>query len=188
VKKDYADFEPEGMEAWESEQSEEKIATADRKIKEIVVEIQRYIFTEFRKKYGEDKDAYWHKGVTDKKIKSEAYTRSLDDEDEERLPPENYLDVIDYKKIVENKQNWSLFRRVFDIPESGEKGHAKNLKWMDRINELRRIPAHPTEKRHYRAEDFDYIDFVYEEFTKRLNDADNNSMLDVTHFPEAGDD
>ena len=168
VKERFPDFEPEGMEQWEAEQSEEKITTADRKIKDIVVEIQRYIFVTFRAIYGEDKDAYWHKGITDKNIKGDAYKRSLDDEDENRLPLENYLDVVDYKKIVENKQNWPRFKDVFNIPEPGEKGHAKNLKWMEHINELRRIPAHPSDKRHYKVEDFEYIDYVHDQLMERL--------------------
>jgi len=119
--------------------------------------------------YGTDKDNYWHKGVIDKKIKARAYEKSLDDDDEDRLSLENYLDFIEYKKIVEHKVHWSLFKSVFDIPEPGEKGYSKNVRWMDRISELRRIPAHPTEKRHYKVEDFDYIDFIYEEFISRIN-------------------
>src|SRR5205814_5951617 len=96
----------------------------DNKIKEIVIDVQREIFTRFRSQYGTQKDAYWHKGIGDKSIKARAYEKSLDDDDESRLPLENYLDVIDYKKIVENKHNWPLFKELFDIPEPGEKGQA----------------------------------------------------------------
>ena len=72
------------------------------------------------------------------------------------------------KKVVEAKAVWPLFKPVFNIPEPGEKGQAKNLKWMERVNELRRIPAHPAKERKYKVEDFDYIDFIHDEFTKRL--------------------
>lgn len=174
IKDVFSDFEPEGMEDWESEQSEEKISLADKKIKEINIKVQKYIFNLFKEKYGEHKDAYWHKGVVDKQIKAKAYEKSLNEEDDDRLPLENYLEFIEYKKIVENKTHWELFKSVFDIPEPGEKGLSKNLKWMDRINALRRIPAHATEKRLYKAEDFDYIDYIYEEFVKRLSDVKNN--------------
>jgi DGQHR domain-containing protein len=174
VKNSYADFEPEGMEGWEAEQSEEKISSADKKIKDINIIVQSYIFKTFRNQYGDQKDIYWDKGVSDKGIKSKAYERSLDDEVEVRLPLENYLDFIDYKKVVENKQHWPLFKGVFDIPEPGEKGYSKNLRWMERINELRRIPAHATEKRHYKTEDFEYIDYVYDELHKRLKEAEDN--------------
>jgi len=171
IKKKYLDFQPEGMTDWEAEQSEENRQNADRRLGEIISEIEKYIFEVFREIYGEDKDAYWDKGVPDKGIKTKAYEKSLDYTIEDRLPPETYLDVIDFKKIVEHKQNWSLLKPVFNIPEPGEKGLAKNLKWMERINELRRIPGHPSEKRRYKLEDFEYIEYIHGEFNKRLKDA-----------------
>ena len=168
VKETFVDFCPEGMDDWEAEQSEERIETADRKIKDLNVKVQAYIFEVLKEKYGVANDAYWHRGVTDKKIKTRAYEKSLDDDDDVRLPLENYLDFIEYKKIVENKVHWPLFSQVFDIVEPGEKGYSKNLRWMERVNELRRIAAHPTEGRHYRLDDFEYIDCIYDEFLRRL--------------------
>lgn len=171
VKNQFSDFTPEGMDSWETEQSGEKIENADKKIKELGIKVQSYIFEVFKNKYGTNNQAYWEKGVVDKSIKTRAYEKSQDDDIEKRLPLEHYLDFIDYKKIVENKEHWPLLKAVFNIPEPGEKGLSKNLKWMININALRRIPAHPTEKRHYKAEDFNYLDFVYEEFMKNLESA-----------------
>ena len=68
--------------------------------------------------------------------------------------------MLEMKKVVEAKAVWPLFKPVFNIPEPGEKGQAKNLKWMERVNELRRIPAHPAKERKYKVEDFEYIDFT----------------------------
>jgi DGQHR domain-containing protein len=186
IKEKYSDFQPEGMEQWEEEQSEERIQDADAKLKIIVSDIRKYIFDIFRVIHGEVRDAYWDKGVTDKALKADAYKRSLDYEVEERLPLETYLEVVEMKKIIENKQNWSLFKKVFNIPEPGEKGLAKNLKWMEHINELRRIPAHPAQERHYKVEDFQYIDFIHCELMTRLKEAEKNPVLDAT--PEGGDD
>ncbi len=164
----FSDFSPNGFDEWEEEQSDDKVAEADRKIKELNILVQKTIFDLFKKKYGSENDAYWHKGVIDKQIKAKAYTKSLDDEDEDRLALENYLDFIEYKKIVENKSHWPFFKKCFDIPEPGEKGYSKNVSWMERINGLRRIPAHATENRHYKIQDFEYIDYIYGEFTKRI--------------------
>jgi DGQHR domain-containing protein len=179
IKEKYSDFIPEGMERWEEEQSEERIQEADLKLKEIVTEMREYIFEVFRAIYGEKKGLYWDKGVTDKAIKAAAYERSLDAEIEDRLPPETYLEVVEMKKIAENKNNWHLFKAVFNIPEPGEKGFAKNVKWMERINELRRIPAHPARERKYKVEDFEYINFIYEELMKRIKEAQANPVLDM---------
>lgn len=174
IKDRYSDFQPEGMDKWEEEHSEDRIQDADRKLKDIVEEMRTYVFDVFRSKYGEEKMAYWEKGVADKTIKGKAYERSLDNDIDERYSLETYLEVVEIKKIIESKQNWPIFKSVFNIPESGEKGLAKNLKWMDTINELRRIPAHPAKERRYKADDFDYIDFIYEEFIKRLKEAQEN--------------
>jgi DGQHR domain-containing protein len=171
VKSHFSDFKPEGLEKWEQEQSSEKIEMADHKIKELNKMVQKYIFNTFKKLYGEENDAYFEKGILDKNIKTNAYKKSLDDEDS-RLPKENYLDFIEFKQIIENKTHWPKFKPVFDIREPGaEKGHAKNIRWMDRINELRRISAHASESRTYKLEDFEYIEFIYEEFTKNLEAA-----------------
>jgi DNA sulfur modification protein DndB len=184
IKTKYSDFKPEGMEEWEQEQSDEKIQEADTKLKAIVSEMRNYIFDVFRTIYGPK--LYWDKGVTDKAVKAAAYSRSLDTDVEERLPPETYLEVVEMKKIVENRNNWPLFKQVFNIPEMGEKGISKNVKWMDSINELRRIPAHPARERKYKVEDFQYIDFIYEELMKRIKEAQANPVLEGV--PDADDE
>jgi DGQHR domain-containing protein len=171
VKVKYADFQPEGMEEWEEVRSEDRIQDADNKLKTIVAEMRKYIFDVFRTLYGELKGAYWEKGVIDKGLKADAYKRSLEYEVDDRLPFETYLEVVEMKKVVESRQNWPLFKSVFNIPEQGEKGLAKNLKWMDRINELRRIPAHPARERHYKVDDFQYIDFIHDELLERIRSA-----------------
>lgn len=171
VKAKYADFQPEGMADWEAEQSEERIQGADLRLKDIVSEMRNYIFSVFRSMYGEKNNAYWEKGITDNTVKSAAYNRSLDTDIEERLPLETYLEVVEMKKIVESKKVWPIFKPVFDIPEPGEKGLAKNLKWMLRINELRRIPAHPARERKYKVEDFEYIDYIYAQLMERIEMA-----------------
>lgn len=184
IQEKYSDFKPEGMEEWEQEQSEEKILEADTKLKKIVSEIRNYIFDVFRTIH---KDLYWEKGITDKGIKAEAYKRSLDADVDDRLPLETYLEIVEMKKIVENRLNWPLFKTVFNIPEPGEKGLAKNLKWMERINELRRIPAHPARERKYKVEDFQYIDLIHEELMKRIKEAQANPVLEGSPIPEDED-
>ncbi|MCU7827792.1 MAG: DGQHR domain-containing protein [Candidatus Thiodiazotropha sp. (ex Myrtea sp. 'scaly one' KF741663)] len=171
---EFSDFSPEGFEEWLSEQSEERVTEADKKLKELNINVQKAIFDTFKREYGVEGDAYWNKGVIDKKIKTRAYEKSLEDDDEDRLSLDNYLDFIEYKKIVENKAHWQLFKPIFDIPMPGDKGYSKNVMWMERVNELRRIPAHSTEKRHYKSSDYDFIDYIYDEFMRRVDQMDSN--------------
>ena len=168
VKEAYSDFQPDGFSEWEASQSQDKISDADRQIREINVTVQKTIFAILKKEHGDDPSGYWEKGVRSREIKIKAYSKAQDHELDKRLALENYLDFIEYKKIVEDKENWPLFKDCFDIPLPGDKGHAKNLKWMDRINELRRISAHPTESRKYSSEDFAFLDWLYEQIELRF--------------------
>lgn len=178
VHRQFSDFRPEGLEDWTEERSDDRIDRADRRLKQINIVVQKVIFDTFKKTYGLERDNYWNKGVTDKAIKSKAYEKSLDDSDDVRLPLEHYLDFIQYKKIVENKAHWPLFAPVFDIPEPGEKGYSKNVQWMERINELRRIPAHATESRRYSLDDFTYIDYIFDTLADKATSAGFTFDLD----------
>lgn len=169
IKEKYSDFLPEGFEAWRIAQSEDRINEADRQIKDINIIVQKTIFDLLKKQYGIEKGAYWEKGVKNSEIKVRAYEKAQQYEIDDRLDLEHYLDFIEYKKIVEHKENWTVFKPLFDIPLPGDKGLAKNLRWMDRVNELRRISAHPTESRKYQLEDLEFLDWISEELPNRLN-------------------
>lgn len=162
IKTHFADFAPEGMFEWEAEQSEENVTTADRKIKEIYSTTQRHVFDVLRCQFGED---YWKLGVTDKEMKANAYRKSLEEEGS-GIPIESYLDFIDFKKIID--KNWNSYKSVFHIPNPGEKGQAKSIKWLDRINELRRISAHPSKDRGYKLADFDDIDYIHKILMEKI--------------------
>jgi len=105
-------FAPSDFPEWLEAQSEQRVEEAERQIKELNVLVQKFIFDRFKETYGLEGDAYWHKGVLDKDIRTRAYKKSLDSPDEDRLPLENYLDFIEYKKIVENREHWQVFKPV----------------------------------------------------------------------------
>ncbi len=169
VRSHFPDFGPEDFEKWETEQRDDLKAAADDQIRQISLMVQRHIFTVFKGLYGEEKDAYFEKGITNRDFKINAYKKSVEYEPEDRAPLENYLDFIELKKIIEGKDRWKLFKSVMDIPMPGVRGQAKNLEWMDRINELRRIAAHPSDARNYKSEDFPLIDMVCSTLETRLD-------------------
>ena len=70
-------------------------------------------------------ELYWEKGITDKAVKDRRIQRSLDADVEERLPLETYLEVVEMKKIVENRQNWHLFKDSLQHPGAGREGTRK---------------------------------------------------------------
>jgi DGQHR domain-containing protein len=180
LRKTSPDFEPGDYLGWELAQSDDLRREADERIQSIQSSVLRHIFKVFRVLFGEEKNLYWERGVKNKEIQLNAYKKSLDYVADERLPLEAYLDFIELKKIVETKDNWKLFKAVFDIAPPGVKGQAKNLDWMERINELRRISAHRSEGRNYKPEDFGEIARIYEELARRLGAFDYDSIADVS--------
>lgn len=171
IKTQLKDFNPDGLERFEAEQSDERFNGASLKLREMEMEVNRLIFDVLKVRHGAERDSYWEDGVPDNNIKADAYKRSLEDSKDKRGPVESYLNVVDYKKIIDHKQNWPVFKRTFNIPERGEKGHAKNLKWLDRLNELRRIPSHPSPERRFKIEDYEYIDWLYQELMSKIKET-----------------
>ncbi|WP_423929709.1 DGQHR domain-containing protein [Candidatus Palauibacter sp.] len=169
------EFQPDGFAEWLEEQSRERIDRAESQLKELTKQVHALIFDEFRSRYGDEE--YFEKGVPNKAMRVKAYDRQQDDP--QRLPLEYYIQFIDLKKIVEIAKHWRWLKDVLDIPEHGEKGAAKNLKWIERLNELRRIPAHPVEGRDFRMADFEYLDWIHGEFFARLRPAGGVGLEDA---------
>lgn len=175
VRAKFYDFGPPDFSDWETAQREDLKNTADAQVKEISEMASRHIFLVLKKMYGEQQDEYWEMGVKSRDIKTKAYARSQDYSVGDRGPLETYLDFIELKKIIE-KEHWKIFKAEFDIPKPGVKGTAKNVDWMDRINELRRISAHPSDNRNYKADDFDFIDYTYHLLKSRIENYNYDAV------------
>jgi hypothetical protein len=73
---------------------------------------------------------------------------------------------------LKSQKIWSSSSQpYFDIPLPNEKGYAKNLKWMDRLNELRRIVAHP-HKRAFKSDDLAFLEWIKKALENKLLSAD----------------
>jgi hypothetical protein len=154
-------FAPEGLEEYLASKDDERINEAEDTIKFIENRITEIVVSHFKKIHG---NKYWNY-IGTKEMRVKAYERQQEDAVEKQLELEAYLDFIDKKKIVE--KSYDAFKVYFDIPLRGEKGYAKNLKWMDRLNELRRIVAHP-HKRAFKSEDLEFLEWIRKEFEKKL--------------------
>jgi DNA sulfur modification protein DndB len=117
------------------------------------------VISYFKKIHGSN---YWNY-IGTKEMRVKAYERQQEYPPEKQLELEAYLDFIDKKKIIEKQDHWSTFKQVFDIPMPGEKGYSKNLKWMDRLNELRRVIAHP-HKRAFKSDDLEFLEWIRKAF------------------------
>lgn len=158
------EFNPEGLQEYMDSKDETKLKDAHDIMRFIEIRATEIIIDYFKKVHGEK---YWNYiGTKDMRVKS--YQRQQEVEPDQQLDVEAYLDFIDKKKIVEKSDVWPYFQKYFSIPPRGEKGHGKNLQWMDRINELRKVVAHSHKKRTFTAEDLIFLGWIKEEFEKKL--------------------
>ena len=156
-------FNPLGLEEYMSSKDDVRIREAEKTIKFIENRVTEIVINYFKKIHGEK---FWnYVGTSDMRVK--AYQRQQEEPPEKQLEIEAYLDFIDKKKIIEKPENWNMLKTYFDIPLPNEKGYAKNLKWMDRLNELRRTVAHP-HKRAFKPEDLQFLEWIGKAFQQKL--------------------
>lgn len=163
---------PEDFDAWKIAQDKERAASVKQKIGELNSEICRVLF-EILKKHYASKD-YFEKAVKNKDVILSATRKSLDEDTENRGPLEEYLELIEYKKIAEKMDHWQLVKDVFDIPLPGEKGLAKNLKWLEKLNDIRKRAFHETKGRPLDIEQMMFVEWIHELFINKVSAFDRS--------------
>jgi DNA sulfur modification protein DndB len=164
VRERLPDWVPPGYEEYIQQVSQSQVQRADQQVKWIQARVQRFVIERLREKLG---DKFFDIGVP-KTVYQKAHQKRSDDPPEDRMPVENYLDFLDLRKIVEDREVWPLFEGELSIPLRDErKGKSKSLTWMDQINEIRRISAHP-HGRTYQPEDIELLKDIEKELRERL--------------------
>jgi DGQHR domain-containing protein len=148
------------------------IIDLEKAIRDYVIYVLKNVHSIKEMKSGEK--AYWEIGIESASIKENAFKAQQQTPVDKRLPKEVYLNLLDLMKIVRQKENWPHFEPVFNIPMPGEKGKTYYLDWMEKLNELRRIPAHPSSMRTYDEQDYNFIAWLKDEFFDRLEKTDFN--------------
>ncbi|MEQ1944766.1 DGQHR domain-containing protein [Mesorhizobium sp. VNQ89] len=157
-------FSPPGLSEWRKKASEDDTKYADDAVKRLQTLVHDAAIMVLKKEYG---DKYLIKGVSNDEILKKAYPRQLEDaKKDEQKELDVYFDLLDFKDIVGHKQNKHLFKEIFDIEMKGDKGLAFNLRWMEVLNSLRRIAAHPA-GRQYKPDDIDFLRWLDAELQKR---------------------
>lgn len=169
------DFGSDEFKKYLESKSDNRSSEADLIIINLTNDISNYVISVLKKIHGTHSmpsgdAAYWELGVESKRAKDNAYKKQQEDPPgPKRLPREAYLDVLDLKDIIEQKNNWMHFAPVFNIPlEDEKKGKKYYTSWLAKFNELRRIPAHKNALRMYTEEDFAFLDHIRSEFYNNL--------------------
>jgi DGQHR domain-containing protein len=163
VRGHFPQFKPAGFDELIMEQQSETADRGDALSKSIIDRVQGHVVRVLKQNFGSE---YFERGIPQKEIKLSALDKKFSDKDQ-TLPAEVFLDAIDLKKIVEHKQNWEYFKSTLNIQLRDEnKGQAKYLKWMETLNEVRRIRAHSF-GRTYNDEDLEFLEFISEQLDAR---------------------
>lgn len=163
----YKDFNPPGYAEDLRKYDEDRKKDADQKVKLIQVAVHGFVLTKLKEVYADDGDDYLTKAVDNRKILEEAFSKRLASEETKPKDLGTYLDFIDLRKIVETPRNWEHFKSALSIQLPGEqKGRAKYLDWMDEVNKLRRVSAHPY-NRGYDDSQVEKLTLIFNELRKR---------------------
>lgn len=160
-----ATFVPPGFEEDLRKYDATRRQEADRKVRDIVEAVHRFVIRRLREAYG-DKDNYLTLAVENKSILTKAFEKQVEADPEKQKDLATYLDFIDLRKIVEAPKNWAHFKEELDVQLPDEHAGRKHIRWFDDINKLRRVSAHPY-NRGYDDAEFDEIQLIYQTFIKR---------------------
>ncbi|MFZ5812002.1 MAG: DGQHR domain-containing protein [Thermodesulfobacteriota bacterium] len=186
----HRDFGPDDFKDYLKNKIEGRAENAHLDIIKLTEDITDYVIANLKRIYGEHvlpsgEKAYWANGIKSRPAKEKAFKKQQDYEPDEQLPKEAYLDLIDLKDIVQQKDNWPYFESVFNIPMNDQpRGNKYYTKWLDKFNELRRTPGHKSSLRVYSEDNYEFIDWLKKEFYLRLESAtkawegyENNSIF-----------
>lgn len=171
----YPTFGCEEFRTYIDRKSDDRVAEADQLIINLTKDLTDYVISTLKSIHGthlmpSGDAAYWELGIESRRARDNAYKKQQEaPPGPKRLPKEAYLDIMDIKEVIEQKNNWLHFESVFNIPMIDEnKGKKYYTSWIAKFNELRRIPAHKSALRIYSEEDFEFLDWLRVEFYDRL--------------------
>lgn len=154
--------------------ADRRVKVADEHVNDLQYTISRVVVETLKRIHGtheleSGEKAYWELGIEDASIKQAAYRKQQEAPVQKRAPKEAYLDLIDFEKIIRQKNNWDHLAPIFNIPLKGVNPKAKtyHLDWLSDLNQIRRVTAHKSAYRQYKEEDFAFIDWLKPELYER---------------------
>lgn len=138
VHQKHESFQPVGLLQYIKESSGVFNEETRENIFEVQESIKDFIFSQLKQVFGSDSDKWWRLGVP-KQIQKDCAVKSIEVDPPE--PPENFLLVLDYQKIV--KTNWKLFGDTFTPPDKKQGNKDAKMTWFVKFNSIRNRVMHP---------------------------------------------
>ena len=169
----HSGFGTEEFQQWVEQSTSKKIDEVNQFLMKLAERLTNYVIDTLKKVHGlhrleSDEPAYWEIGVESERIRSNAYVAQQKDK-KRRKPKEAYLNIVDLKDIVKQRNNWDHFEHVFKNPRSGERaGQKYYLDWIQAFNELRNIAAHKNQFRTYKGHDLEFVEWLRTEVSPKV--------------------
>ena len=128
----------------------------DESLDEMMHEIEAGTFNWIREQLSRIHGVAWWRNCVPEKSRVECAQRKEYDAAGDDTPPEAFLMLIDLREII--KKNWEVCGPLVE-KISGELGKEKATAWLYRLNDIRRVWAHPI-RRHFveiQPQDVDWI-------------------------------
>jgi DNA sulfur modification protein DndB len=161
---DIPDFQPEGYQDYKRLTAGETTELADKQVKWVQTVVPDYLLNKLQLKFG----STYFDDIVPKEIQKACQAKRIDDDLDEKLPVETYLDWIQISKIAVLKEIRDDVKAVLSIKLSSE-GSGKHFytSWFEAVNRIRRIAAHPA-GRTYKDEDLETLSVVVEHLREHL--------------------
>lgn len=150
-------FDPPEVKAYLESQD----AEGTKRAKDMIDEINRILFEDvirtLKRKYGEEKDAWWVEGVP-KSVRNEC-DRQFNESSNTRYERWQYLFLVNYAEIVLYQSNWDEFKDFYNFYGKGKRETL--IRWIARLNKARTV-THHAEKGPLSKDQVAYVTRVYE--------------------------
>ena len=164
IEDDLPDLKPEGYEEHKRVTSAETTELADRQVKWIQAVVPTFLKDALRNKSGEN----YFEVVVPKEMQKSCHIKRVEDDSDDKLPVDEYLDWIQYAKIASLKEVREEVKDSLSIPMPDE-GAGKHFysAWFEDMNRIRRIAAHPS-GRAYKTKDLEVLAVVVDHLKSNL--------------------
>jgi DNA sulfur modification protein DndB len=137
-------FNPDGLQEWIRNNSGEFNESGKEMVDKLELKIFEIVKSKIIEKYNFNADNWLRPAAIPRGVLAKTYEMFNDQGQKE--PQENFLELMSYKSIIEKGDNWSeCFKLVLTDPRlTSGANKEKSLKWMIDLNEIRKKTAHPT--------------------------------------------
>ena len=164
------DFLPPGLEKQLKEFNAARTEAGDKLTRLVQERVLSTVTTRLKEQYGNSSDY-----LVDAGLPADDFGKLAERQQEyrmkygEKLKLETFIEFIKWKQIVLKPKNWPVVENVvaFNWESKGNPNRKELVSWFDKMNDIRRIPAHPFGRERYSDEEIEILKFLYLKLKER---------------------